>query len=256
MKKQIRSNVSFDSEIFNKSLVIIPALNEELNIGTIVSNLLEKFPGIDVVVINDCSTDQTQDVAADAGAIVLNHSNQMGYGVALQTGYKYILESDKYEYIVQMDGDGQHHIEDVPKLLLSLLESKVDLVIGSRFLNSESGYQVPWIRRMGIRFFGVLVYLFTKKKMKDVTSGFQAFSKKILNHFVSDDFPSYYPDANVIILLLKNGFNIEEVACTMSENQEGKSMHKGLSQQIYYVITMLLSIMVIVLKGVKKKNEH
>ncbi|MCP4151865.1 MAG: glycosyltransferase family 2 protein, partial [bacterium] len=166
------------------------------------------------------------------------------------------IKKNKYRYIVQLDGDGQHNYRDIPALLKPLIENKADLIVGSRFLAGENSYRIPFVRKIGMGFFRGLVRLFTRKRIKDVTSGFQAFNRKILKQYVADEFPSYYPDANVLILLIRNGFKIAEVPSAMFENQEGKSMHNRIGQQVYYVITMILSILVVVFKNFGKKNAH
>jgi hypothetical protein len=103
-------------------------------------------------------------------------------------------------------------------------------------------------------FFRSLLYLLTKKKIKDITSGMQAFNKSVLATYVSDDFPYYYPDANVLLLQLQRGLSLQEVPSAMAKNKEGKSMHRGLGHQIYYVASMSLSILVLVIKNLRRKH--
>ncbi|MBU4263810.1 MAG: glycosyltransferase family 2 protein [Proteobacteria bacterium] len=246
---------SIDS-ILAHAIVIIPAFNEEKSIGRIVACLRENFPGLDVLVVNDGSTDQTAEVAASAGAKVLSLVNNMGYGIALQTGYKYAFARDKYRFCVQMDGDGQHNPADIPKLLAPLADDRADLVIGSRFVSGKNGYTIPFARRVGIFFFRTLVQLFTHNKIKDITSGLQAYNRKVLARYTSDEMPYYYPDADVLIVLIKGGIRVAEVSSPMNGNIHGKSMHNGVWPQVYYVTTMVLSIIVILLRGMGKKNAR
>jgi glycosyltransferase involved in cell wall biosynthesis len=238
------------TSIFTETLVIIPALNEEKNIVPIIKGIRDNFPGLDVLVVDDGSADATRQVSIQAGAVVLTLVNNMGYGVALQTGYKYAL-SKGYQYCIQMDGDGQHNICDIPKLLTPLISGTTDLVIGSRFINGQTGYKIPLARRIGISFFRALVHRFTKNDIRDITSGLQAFNHEALKRYTSDDLPYYYPDADVLILLIKGGFRVTEISTPMNGNAGGKSMHDGIFAQAYYVITMILSIAVIILKGLK-----
>lgn len=236
------------ADIIAKTLVIIPAYNEGGGIAKVVRGIRTDFPGIDVVVVDDGSTDDTVAEASGAGAKVLSLVNNMGYGIALQTGYKYAVSQGVHEYCVQMDGDGQHNWQDIGKLLEPVVQKRADLVIGSRFINGQNGYTIPLARRLGIWFFRTLVQLYTKQNVKDITSGLQAFNSKLLKRYVSDTLPYYYPDADVLILLIKGGFRVVEVSTPMREGN-GKSMHTGICSQGYYVATMVLSILVILLKG-------
>ena len=247
----MNKDIKILDSIFKQTLVIIPALNEEKNIAAIITGIHNNFPGLDVLVVDDGSVDATQQVSRKAGAVVLSLVNSMGYGIALQTGYKYAL-SRGYKYCVQMDGDGQHNIDDIPKLLSPLISGVIDIVIGSRFINGKNGYEIPLARRIGISFFRALVHKFTKDSVKDITSGLQAFNHEVLKRYTSDDLPYYYPDADVLILLIKGGFRIQEVSTPMNSGNGRKSMHDGITSQVYYVITMMLSIVVIILKGLKK----
>jgi glycosyltransferase involved in cell wall biosynthesis len=237
-----------------RTLVLISAFNEKRNIRDIVAGIRRDFPGMDVVVVDDGSTDGTGQDARDAGAVVLSHIANMGYGVALQTGYKYAIKKKIYDYIVQMDGDGQHDYRDIPRLLGPLEDGRADIVIGSRFLGRGPLYRIPPVRRLGMRFFRMLFHLMTGEKVRDITSGQQAFKRAVLETYVADEFPYYYPDANTLILQLKKGVAIREVPTSISANREGKSMHRGLGRQIYYVLSMSLSILVIILKNWRKKN--
>lgn len=239
------------SSVLERAVVLIPAFNEEKNIAAIVKGIKCDFPGLDVVVVNDGSVDITKEIAESSGAIVLTHVNQMGYGVTLQTGYKYIEKNKKYDYFVQLDADGQHNYKDIPKLLISLVNKEADIIIASRFIG-DFKYKFSFVKKLGILFFRSLVFMSTGKNIKDITSGYQAFNRQILQHHILDSFPCYYPDANILILLIKNGFNIKEVESKMLENSEGKSMHNGIFNQMYYVLNMTLSILTIIIKTYSK----
>jgi glycosyltransferase involved in cell wall biosynthesis len=248
MKENSGSRSILTDDIMGRTVVIIPSYNEERKIAGIVGGIRRDFPGMDVVVIDDGSSDRTMEMAAESGATVLSHSHNMGYGVALQTGYKFALRDDRYSYLVQLDGDGQHDYRDIGKLVQPLVLGKADLVIGSRFLGDGAGYRIGFVRRFGITFFRILLYLLTRKKIKDVTSGMQALSRSVVKTYVSDDFPYYYPDANILLLQLKDGIRVIEIPSAMSENKERKSMHEGLGRQLFYTISMILSIFVIILR--------
>lgn len=235
------------SDILEQTLLIIPAHNEEAGIASIVQAVRQKFAGLDVVVVDDGSSDDTAGEAQRAGAKVLSLVNNMGYGIALQTGYKYAASQSRYKYCIQMDGDGQHNYLDIPKLLTPLHKAEADLAIGSRFIGGRNGYHIPLARRLGIWFFRSLVRLYTRQEVRDITSGLQGFNRRVLQFYTSDELPYYYPDADVLILLIKSGVRIKEVSTPMQKGKGG-SMHDGLWSQAYYVATMVLSILVILLK--------
>jgi len=223
-----------------KVAVLVPAFNEARSIERVVKNIYATNPGVDVVVINDGSSDDTAALAERAGATVLTLPVNLGYGAALQTGFKYATLNG-YDYTVQIDGDGQHDPKFI-KQLLTKLESGADVVIGSRFLGNLGDYDNPAMRQIGMMFFRFLIYLFIKQKVTDPTSGFQALNRNVFSFFAkSNQYPSDFPDADIIILLHYAGFTVEEIPVVMYNSETGKSMHSGL-KPIYYIFKMLLSI--------------
>lgn len=227
-------------------LVIIPAFNEAGRIAAVVAGIRAAAPEADVLVINDGSRDDTAVVARQTGAVVVSHPFNMGYGVAIQTGYKYALRHD-YDYLVQIDGDGQHDPTHIPELLAIVQSGTADFVLGSRFLSNAS-YRPPLIRRLGMAFFRQIVSLVIRQPMTDCTSGYQAFNREVMQFFASELFPCDYPDADVLISLHLAGFRIRELPVRMYANAAGKSMHSGL-KPIYYVFKMILSITVTLLRS-------
>jgi glycosyltransferase involved in cell wall biosynthesis len=235
-----------------KTLVVIPAYNEEKSIGSVIQGIKEYLPGAKVLVVDDGSADGTRHRAMEAGATILSHPFNLGYGTALQTGYRYAL-SKGYEVIVQMDGDGQHDPSFIDDLLTVIQRGDADIAIGSRFLDAEKVgsdqniYQVPFLRKLGMRLFGMIASLLIKQKVTDPTSGYQAMNRSVLEWVSSDKFPFDYPDADVIIMLHRAGFRIREVPVRMFENQNKKSMHSGW-KPLYYIFKMFLSIFVTLLR--------
>ncbi len=225
-----------------ETLIIIPAFNEENSISKVVSSIKELYPDISVVVINDGSNDDTAKLAKQAGAIVLSHPFNMGYGVSIQTGYKYAVRNG-YRSLVQLDGDGQHDIKKIGVLLEKLKENSADIVLGSRFLVSNN-YKLSIYRFIGVRFFQFLLRLLTGLKISDPTTGFQAMNQKVLNILTRDIFPYDYPDADIILLLSRLNVKIKEVPVEMYPNPDGKSMHSNPVNVLYYIFKMLLSIFV------------
>ena len=228
-----------------KTLIIIPAYNEAKNIAQVIATTRTSAPLADVLVVNDGSADDTAAVARQAGARVISLPFNMGYGVALQTGYKYALKRG-YDCIVQMDADGQHEAQCIPALLEALREEQADVVIGSRFLE-DCGYHTSFAKRVGMLIFGTLASLITGQRITDPNSGFQALSKDVVRFCASDVYPVDYPDADAIIMLHRAGFRIKEVPVVMYVNPSGKSMHAGW-RPVYYVFKMFLSIFVTLLR--------
>jgi glycosyltransferase involved in cell wall biosynthesis len=225
-------------------LVLIPAFNEEQRIASVIAAIHNAVPGAEILVVNDGSRDNTAAAARRAGAIVVSHPFNMGYGAAIQTGYKYARDKG-YDFLIQLDADGQHDPACIPALLAPVMAGTADIAIGSRFLGTS--YRPPFARRVGMALFRQIVYRVTGKFITDTTSGFQAFNRDVIRFFSSDIFPVDYPDADMLIMLHRAGFRLTEIPVKMYENSEGKSMHSGL-KPIYYMFKMLLSICVTLMR--------
>ena len=228
-----------------KILVLIPAYNEAARIAIVIEGIRRVVPDYDILVVDDGSIDATAIVAQSAGATVVSHPFNMGYGVAIQTGYKYAL-ANGYKFLAQVDGDGQHDPAFIPSLLQPVITGESDFAIGSRFL-SESGYCPPLARRAGMAVFRRIVQLVTGLRITDSTSGYQAFNRDVIRFFTGESFPCDYPDADMLITIHQAGFRISEVPVRMYANAEGKSMHGGL-KPLYYIFKMFLSIFVTLLR--------
>ena len=234
------------------TLIIIPARNEEARIAGVIRGILAQAPHAHVLVVDDGSTDQTRKVSLEAGASVVSHPFNLGYGAALQTGYKHALLKG-YHDLVQMDGDGQHDPSFITDLLRVIQDGEADIAIGSRFLevkgprSDRTPYRATFTRRMGMRFFGAITSVIIKQDVTDPTSGYQAINRRVLAWASGDRFPFDYPDADVIIMLHRGGFRIREVPVLMFESRDKKSMHSGW-KPLYYVFKMCLSILVTLLR--------
>jgi glycosyltransferase involved in cell wall biosynthesis len=221
-------------------VVVMPAYNEERNVGDIIRSVRQLLPGVDVVVVDDGSRDGTAVSAAEAGATVVSHPYNMGYGAACQTGFKY-ASRHQYDYVVQMDSDGQHEPRSVLALLAEVMQPDTDVALGSRWLGLAE-YHGPLLRKFGKFFFGFLAGTLTRQKITDPTSGFQALTREVVHFYCTNVYPVDFPDADVIIMLRRAGFRVHEVPVIMYPNETGKSMHAGLIRPIYYGMKMMLSI--------------
>lgn len=244
--REAEGGEAFDPETLRgRGVVLIPAYNEEQCLGEVLDRIRAACP-FDVVIVDDGSVDATARVARQHGAIVLRHPFNMGYGAALQTGYKYAAQLD-YEVLVQIDADGQHDPSYIVPLARRILDGHSDACVGSRFLLGE-GYIPPFARRLGMVLFGKIASVVTHRRVTDPTSGYQALSRRVFRFFKSDLFPADYPDADVLILLYRAGFRAEEIPVAMRASVTGQSMHGGILRPMFYVFKMLLSICVTLLR--------
>jgi glycosyltransferase involved in cell wall biosynthesis len=222
-----------------RALVVIPALNEGGRIARVIEGVRRTAADLDVLVVDDGSSDDTAARARAAGARVVSHPFNLGYGAALQTGYKQALRA-QYAHLVQMDADGQHDPADVPRLVAPLRAGAADVVIGSRFV-AASGYHMGAARAAGRTFFQRLLVACGGPRVTDPTSGFQALDRAAFTFCCADFYPSDFPDVDVLLLLHRRGLRIVEVPVTMAPNPPGHvPMHAGL-RAVYYPYKMLLS---------------
>lgn len=224
----------------SKVLIIIPAYNEEKNIEKVVDNIVINFPEYDYVVVNDGSRDATRDVCKARGYEFLNLSINLGIGGAVQTGYKYAKDKG-YDVAVQIDGDGQHDISYLAKMLPLLESGEADIVIGSRFIDKK-GFQSSAARRTGIRLLSTLIFICTGCRIKDVTSGFRAVNKKFIDIY-SQHYPIDYPEPEAIVAAVMNRGKIKEYPVIMREREAGKSSINFL-KSVYYMIKVSLAIVI------------
>jgi glycosyltransferase involved in cell wall biosynthesis len=223
-----------------KILVIVPAYNEQDNLSSLVDKLRQVKPRLDILIINDRSQDRTARICRELKVNTIHLPCNLGIGGAVQTGYKY-AQLHGYEYAVQVDGDGQHDPEYISEILRPLIEKKADLVIGSRYINKE-GYQSSAIRRIGIRYFSLLINLLIQQKVTDPTSGFRACNAKVIDLF-SRFYPADYPEPESIVLIKRNGYSITEVPVIMQERLGGVSSIKSF-KTLYYMIKVSLAILI------------
>ncbi|OPJ59225.1 glycosyltransferase family 2 protein [Clostridium oryzae] len=222
-----------------KVMVVIPAYNEEKNIYKVVNEVKSNNSEVDVVVINDGSSDCTGAEAQRAGAFVINLPQNLGIGGAVQTGYIYASRRG-YDAVIQVDGDGQHDPKYLPRLISSIEKDEADIVIGSRFAK-KTGYEASKMRRLGISFFSKLVSFVCRRDFFDTTSGYRAASKKVIEMFARY-YPKDYPEVETIVYASKRKIRIKEIPVNMKKRQGGKSSITPL-KSIYYMIKVTCAIL-------------
>lgn len=236
----------------SKGLIIIPAYNEEENIAGVLEDIRRYGYDLDIVVINDGSKDHTGEVARKAGVTVIDHFYNIGYGGALQTGYKYAVAKD-YDYIVQFDADGQHNPVYI-RTISELMESGAyDIVIGSRFMDGVRN--VSWGKVLAINFFRFIIRVSTGVALTDPTSGLQGLHREVVQYYTEmGNFPEDYPDADTLIWMLKKKYRVYEFPVDIKQRASGKSMHHGL-KSVYYCLKMMVSILVVLLRFEMEKRR-
>lgn len=236
----------------NSILVIIPAYNEQENILKVIQELKKDVPYADVLVINDCSQDNTLRILQDNNVNHLTTPFNLGYAGVVQTGFKYAVVHN-YEYVAQFDGDGQHIAKELDRLIRYIRESEVDIVIGSRF-KEETSYKHSFFRQLGTDIFRKIIKAVCRQEITDPTSGLQVLNKKVYTQYAGMNGYPDYPDANLIMEMLLRGYKIQEVSVEMRERVAGVSMHAGIWHPCKYMIKMFYSIGIRVFKYRKNRS--
>jgi len=234
------------------SLIIIPAYNEEKNIGKVLSEIRNLNLEADVLVVNDGSHDRTEDVVCRENVQVVSLPYNLGYGGALQTGFKYAVKMG-YKYVVQFDSDGQHDPNDINIILDKLKADDVDVVIGSRFLIKDR-IKIGIMKNAAISMFRFLIRHLSGKTVTDPTSGLKGLKRSVFSYFsMMGKYPADYPDADIVIQMIRFRFKVAEVPANIRKRNEGRSMHSGL-KPVYYFIKIILCIIINLLRE-KVLNE-
>jgi glycosyltransferase involved in cell wall biosynthesis len=228
----------------DKLLVLIPAFNEQGAIAGVVREVREVLPGVPILVVDDCSEDATAATAIAAGAEVLPVPFHLGLGGCVQAGYRLAFELG-YDYVIRVDGDGQHDPRYIPKILETLKREGCEMVIGSRFADGN-GEHSGFLRGMGIGFFRVMLRPILGKPVHDPTSGFVGVNRTALALF-SKSFPLEYPEIEALVVLQRKRFRFVEVPCKMRPRRTGRSSITTI-KSLYYPVHVLLGVFVNVLK--------
>lgn len=235
-----------------KTLVIIPCYNESENIVNVIENLKKNAPDVDYVIVNDCSTDNTEAILKEHNFNYVNNPINLGIGGGVQVGYMYARDFG-YDIAVQMDGDGQHDPKYLSKVVAAVADGTYDMAIGSRFIEKE-GFQTSFMRRLGINIISMMILLLTGKRIKDTTSGFRACNRKLIEFF-SRSYADDYPEPEAILACLVNGYSVGEVAVVMEERQGGVSSINTI-RSMHYMIKVCLALIVVRILIKRKKGGN
>ena len=226
--------------ILRQSILLIPAYNEEESLGPLLGEVRQLFPSLQVLVINDASTDRTAAVLRQEGVPSLNLPCNLGIGGAMQVGFAYAYEQG-WRYAIRCDGDGQHPPAEIPKLVAAMQTGEADLVIGSRFLADHS-YTSTAVRSAGIHALARFLSWICHAPVTDPTSGFQMVNRVLLGFF-AQHYPADYPEPESLSLLRRQGYSFKEVGTTFRPRMSGRSSihwnHTG-----YYALKVAVALVV------------
>lgn len=218
-----------------KTLIVIPAYNEEANIERVVNNLIENFPEYDYVVINDGSKDRTASICRKNGYNLVDLPVNLGLSGGFQAGMKYAYYNG-YDYAIQFDGDGQHNPEYIKPMLDEMINKNLDIVIGSRFVDKKKPKSA---RMFGNNIIELAVKLTTHKKINDTTSGMRMFNRKMIKLLSKST--DCGPEPDTLAYLMRCGAKVGEVQVEMSERIAGES-YLNFSRSVKYMTRMCMSI--------------
>lgn len=225
-----------------RTLIVIPAYNEEDSIAEVLMSLRRSAAEFDRVVVNDGSEDDTGRVVAGLGEKQLLLACNVGYGHALQIGLRYGLIAG-YDIIVSFDADGQHRAEDVRCLVQELLVSGADMIIGSRYCDGQP-YASPLDRRLGQLLFSHMTRLLTGRRIYDTTSGFKAIRAEACRSIIRRAFLDFHIE--MIVGLSLSGFTINEYPIIVNERASGRSMYSFVNIMRYPLKTLLLTVVAVI----------
>jgi glycosyltransferase involved in cell wall biosynthesis len=209
-----------------RTLVFIPAWNEEASLAAVVADVRAHLAGADILVVDDGSTDATTVRARECGALVATLPFNQGLGAALQTGYLYALR-EGYDCCAHLDADGQHPAAEVARLLAEVEADHADLVIGSRYRDPEAAaesddYRPTFSRRIGTSVFRFFLTLATRQRFTDTTSGMRAANRRVMSLF-SENYSPDFAEIESLQLAVREGLRVEEVPVRMLERAGGSS---------------------------------
>jgi glycosyltransferase involved in cell wall biosynthesis len=227
----------------SRQLVVVPAWNEAATLADVLGSVRGHAPDFDVLVVDDGSTDETYAIARRHGARVVRLPFNLGIGGAVQSGFQFAWENG-YDYMVQVDGDGQHDAAEIGKLAAAMREDpSIDVVVGSRFLGADYRYPAPVSRRTGIHLFAFLLSRIVGQRVSDPTSGFRLYNRRAIRLFARD-YPHDYPEVEAVLMLHHHRLRMRETPVRMYERGGGASSLRGSGKSAYYMVKVLLALFV------------
>jgi len=228
-----------------RTLVFIPAWNEEDSVATVIADVRQRLPEADVLVVDDGSGDATAPRAREAGAVVASLPFNQGLGAALQTGYLYALRQG-YDFCAHLDADGQHPPAEVAQLLEEVRADRADLVIGSRYRDSgpagSDDYKPTISRRIGTSVFRFFLTVATRQRFTDTTSGMRAANRRVMALF-SENYSPDFAEIESLQLAVREGLRVEEVPVRMLERVGGSSFLTPL-RSAFFIFKGLIVLLV------------
>lgn len=233
-------------------LLVIPAFNEQAALPALLTEIkaLPVTAGleIDAVVVDDGSSDRTQEVARANGARVLRLCRNLGIGGAVQAGIQ-LAHREGFDAAVQMDGDGQHPPSELARLIA---ESSADLVVGTRYRDAKN-FRSTALRRLGSWWLRTLLRAVTRLKISDPTSGFRLYGARALQLFAAT-YPYDFPEPESLAVARRAGLSVVEVPVTMRERQGGRSSIIGFST-IYYMLKVTIAVVLAYLRAPRRASD-
>lgn len=223
-----------------KILAIIPAYNEETAIANVIKEILN-YEDIDVLVINDGSKDNTSLIAHSFDIEVIDNVENYGIGKTMRIGYQY-AKKNSYDIAIQVDADGQHDISQLELMINTLTINQYDMVIGSRYV-IKTNYKASKMRYLGSKFFSWLLYILSKKRIADTTSGYRVVNRQVIVFF-AQNYPDFYPEIPMLLKLLLNGFKVKEIPVEMKKRQGGVSSISFVDSIIYFIMISFICIII------------
>jgi glycosyltransferase involved in cell wall biosynthesis len=230
-------------------LITVPVYNEEDVLEDLINQLLsvsldnDKY-SFSLIFINDGSTDNSEEILKSKGLNYITNPVNLGIGGGIQCGYKYATEND-FDYFIQVDGDGQHPPEEIPKLLHAAESNTEDWIIGSRFI-INSDYKPSFFRKMGMKYSTMMLYFTTGVTIKDTTSGFRLAKKKLIR-YLAKDYPQHEDGLVSLFITSKAGFTLKEIPIRMVERKYGKS-GIGFIRSLFYPYKIIINSLAAVLR--------
>ena len=243
-KKKLKNKNNKKVKMGKKNLIIIPAYNEEKSIKNVVNDIQKNIDNCDVLIVNDGSKDNTLREAKKTSAIVIDLSNNLGIGGAVQTGYLYAYKNG-YDVAIQVDADGQHNPKYISEMIDIIQKREADMVIGSRFIEKTT-YKQTFFSIIGIKITSWIINLLTDTKIYDTTSGFRAINKEIIEEFATN-YPYDYPEPCTNMEMILKGKKIKEIPVEMNKRTTGVSSISPL-KSIKYMLKVILSLFLMRIK--------